>query len=175
METTVPFPDQESCSCDAERSLTNAQSFTVAPATGGGWPAWTAAFTRLLVQLAVEPAHCVVVTQEPNLRYVQLMVGHGHAHVEASSNTYLMGDFQLSPTEERVLEQLGFQHPDQLDPASTLPENWWFDADDADPVRIAEVLTAAMIGVMAFDARWPLTIEIFGAESPCNACFWADS
>ena len=171
----MPFPDQESCSCEAERALTSAQSFTVAPATGGGWPAWTSAFTRLLVRLAVEPTHCVVVTQEPNPRYVQLMVGHGHAHVEASSNTYLEGDFQLSPTEERLLEQLGFQHPDRLDPESTFPENWWFDVDDADPVRLAEILAAAMIGVMAFDARWPLTIEVFGADSPCNACFWADS
>lgn len=163
---------EESCSCNSDGARTQDRTYTLAPASGGGWPAWTAAFTRLLIRLVVEPTHCVIVTQEPNQRYVQLMIGHGHAHVEASGNTYLWGDFRLGPSEERLLDTLGFQHPDRLDPRHSLPQNWWFDDERADPCRIADVLTAAMIGVMAFDVHWPITISIFGASAPCAWCFW---
>lgn len=171
MGSVEPFESAASCSCDAERPLTRSATYTVTPAAGGGWPAWTAALTRLLVRFTFAPAHCIVVTQEPNQRYVQLMVGHGHAHVEASSNTYLAGDFRLDSTEERALAALGFEPP-AGDPDKTSPDNWWFDADRADPEHIAGLLTATMIGVMGFDVGAPLTVETFGADSPCNACFW---
>ena len=175
VERTLSISPQESCSCEIDSARTESRTYTLVPAAGGGWPAWTAAFTRLLIRLVAEPTHCILVMQEPNQRYVQLMIGHGHAHVEAASNTYLLGDFRLGPSDERMLESLGFQHPDRLDPEHSLPHNWWFDEDHADPRRIAVVLTAAMIDVMAFDARWPVTIEVFGAAAPCASCFWEES
>ena len=74
---------------------------------------------------------------QPDERCVQLMLGHGHAHLEASSN-----------------------------------ENWRSDHDVADPVHIARLLSTTLQSVMAFDERWPVTIGVLGADSPCEACFW---
>jgi hypothetical protein len=175
METAFDITHSDSCDCDVDAAHTGTASFSVSPASGGGWTAWTAALVRMFTRLRDQPAHCVVVTQEPNERYVQVMIGHGHAHVEASSNTYLAGDFRLGPSEEQLLRSFGFEHPDAADPRSTLPQNWWFDEEHADPHSIAETLTATMIGVMCFDERWPITIDIFGADSPCAACFWETS
>jgi T3SS (YopN, CesT) and YbjN peptide-binding chaperone 3 len=160
------------CRCAVEATRTTSRTYSVAPADGGGWPAWTAAFTRLLGRLAVGPTHCVVVTQEPNQRYVQMMLGHGHAHLEASSNAYLVGDFRLAESDEAALADLGFLHPDDLADDSGLPENWWIDHDVADPTHIAQLLTATVRNVMAFDEHWPVTIDVFGADSPCEVCFW---
>ncbi len=55
---------------------------------------------------------------------------------------------------------------------SGLPENWWINHDVADPIHIAQLLTTTIRTVMAFDERWPVTIDVFGADSPCEACFW---
>ena len=175
METAVDVTESEACECEADAVRTRSDSYSVAPATGGGWPAWTAALVRMLTRMIDEPTHCITITQEPNERYVQLMVGHGHACVEASSNTYLTGDFRLGPSEEAVLRSFGFRHPDALDPRDSVPRNWWFDENHADPILIAETLTATMIGVMCFDERWPITINLFGADTPCAACFWETS
>jgi hypothetical protein len=163
--------DTDTCRCAIEIARTETRTYSVAPGDGGGWPAWTAALTGLLTRLATGPTHCLVITQEPNQRYVQLMLGHGHAHVEASGNAYLVGDFRLGESEEQMLAHLGFQHPHTLDDRG-LPENWWSDHDVADPAQIAETLTTALLGVMGFDERWPVTIDVFGADSPCEACFW---
>ena len=42
------------------------------------------------------------------------VLGHGHAHLEASSNAYLEGDFRLGESEEQTLTTLGFRHTDTL-------------------------------------------------------------
>ena len=83
------------CNCAAERLRTEERTYSIAPQAGGGWTSWSGAFTRFLVRFATLPTHCFVITQAPNQRYVQLMLGHGHACVEASSNEYLQGDFRL--------------------------------------------------------------------------------
>jgi hypothetical protein len=163
-----------SCKCAEERLITRRQEFDVAPAPGGGWLVWSHALARLLARLSVQPAHCVVITQEPNQRYVQLIIGHGHAHVQASSNTYLEGDFRLGPTEEAQLRLLGFNSPDELDDDHLGPHNWWFDQASVDPFDLAELLGRMLMSITAFDSRWPIHIEVFGADSPCDACFWED-
>jgi hypothetical protein len=84
---------------------------------------------------------------------------------------YLAGDFRLGPSEEAVLRALDFRVPESPHPDASLPRNWWLDVEHADPRAIAELLMAAMIRVMCFDERWPVTINIFGAESPCATCF----
>lgn len=160
------------CRCDELADRVGSQSYSIAPARGGGWAAWTTAFARLLTRLVLEPTHCLVVTQEPNQRYVQMLLGHGHAHVEASGNRYLTGDHRLDATEERLLQSLGFRPAGELPPESTGPYNWWFDVDVADPVAIADVLTVAIRSVMRFDQRYPITIEVFGAAAVCEFCFW---
>lgn len=168
----VTRDDVEVCRCAEERPLTRRQEFDIAPAPGGGWLVWSHALARLLARLSVQPAHCVVITQDPNQRYVQLIIGHGHARVEASSNTYLEGDFRLGPTEEAQLRLLGFKSPDELDDDHPGPYNWWFNEDSVDPFDVAELLSRMMMSITAFDSRWPIHIEVFGADSPCDACFW---
>ena len=175
METAADITQSEACECEAAATRTRSDSYSVAPASGGGWTAWTAALVRMLTLLRDEPTHCITIAQEPNQRYVQLMIGHGHAHVEASSNTYLTGDFRLGPSEEALLRSFGFRHPDALDPRSSVPRNWWFEEDHADPLSIAETLTATMSSVMCFDDRWPIAINLFGADAACAACFWESS
>jgi hypothetical protein len=120
---TIAFPAR--CHCPIEREVTRDRRFDIAPDAGGGWPAWSQAMGRLLDQLAGGPTHFVVITQEPNHRYVQLMVGHRRVHIEASSNAYLRGDFRLSPSEEELLQTLGFRPPEES--FDGFPDNWWVE------------------------------------------------
>ena len=172
MDTDTITEPSGTCRCAVEVTRTETGTYSVAPHDGGGWRAWTASFTRLLARLVVGPVHCLVITQEPNQRYVQVMLGHGHAHLEASSNAYLAGDFRLGESEEQVLTTLGFEHPSTLGDDRGLPENWWSDHDVADPVHIARLLSTTLQSVMAFEEHWPVSIDVFGADSPCEACFW---
>jgi hypothetical protein len=144
--------------------------FDVAPDAGGGWPAWALALGRLLDRLAGEPTHCVVITQESNERYVQLMLGHRRIHVEASSNEYLHGDFRLSPGDEDVLRSLGFSPPDEA--IDGFPVNWWIERLFSTGPLIAELVTTALVAVMAFDGRDPVHLNVFGADHPCEVCAW---
>lgn len=169
--TTRSDSPQLACTCDADRLRTRSQEFVIAPARGGGWSAWAEAFARLIERLAAQPAHCVVITQEPNQRYVQLMVGHGHAHLEVSSNHYLMGDFRLDEREERTIAALGFEPPDTVD-ESLMPLNWWRDDEHADPEAIAGLVLTLLTALAGFDERYPVTVDVFGAEHPCPTCFW---
>ena len=161
-----------SCTCEVDSLRTRSDEYAIAPAHGGGWPAWAEAIARLLMRLVDEPAHCVLVTQPPNQRYLQLMIGHGHAHVEASGNHYLLGDFRLDECEERRLGVLGYEAPGTRESERRLPLNWWCDHERADPETIAGQVLATLTAVMGFDERYPVSVEIFGAESPCAACFW---
>jgi hypothetical protein len=165
--------DHPACTCELARERTIERHFEIAPAAGGGTVAWAIAFGRLLMRLLALPTHCVVITQEPNQRYVQLILGDGHARVEASSNHYLDGDFRLGASEERHLRALGFNPPEELDDEGW-PRNWWFASDHADPAQIADVLAHTAIAVMCFDERVPITINVFGADNPCETCSWGE-
>lgn len=170
----VTLEDQElACACLIDRGRTRTERFMIAPSRGGGWSAWAEAFTRLIDRLASLPAHCVVVTQDPNQRYVQLMVGHGRAHIEVSSNEYLLGDFRLDPGEEAFIETLGFERPDPVSNAGW-PLNWWRNERPADSEAIAGLVLVASTTVLGFDDRHEITIDVFGADHPCDACAWGD-
>lgn len=63
---------------------------------------------------------------------MQLLIGHGHARVEASSNHHLSGDFRLGASEEHLLVALGFRNPCELDAECKFARNFWFDQVDVD-------------------------------------------
>lgn len=171
MSTRAGSP-QLSCTCEVDRLRTRSDEFAIAPTRGGGWSAWAEAFTRLLDRLAGGPAHCIIITQEPNQRYVQLMVGHGHAHVEASSNHYLIGDFRLDEREEHLLEAIGFESPATVDTHSGMPLNWWRDEEHVDAEAVAGLVLTTLTAVAGFDPHHPVSIAVFGADSPCEVCCW---
>jgi hypothetical protein len=124
----------------------------------------------MLDRLGSGPTHCVVLTQPPNLRYVQLMIGHRHVHVEASSNRYMVGDFRLSPREETLLQTLGFRPPSEA--FDGFPENSWLERPFTWGLLVAELVTSALLAVMAFDGRDPVHVDVFGADHPCVGCAW---
>lgn len=163
----------DECRCETESERTIERNFSVAPAAGGGWTSWMTALARLFADLAPLPTHCIVITQDPNQRYVQLMAGHRHMRLEASSNHYLQGDFRLSPREESHLERLGFRRPDHPDAVDRFPANWWIERGAA-PTAVADLLVHVMAAVMGFDDRFPVHVAVFGAASPCRACSWSD-
>ncbi len=39
-------------------------------------------------------------------------------------------------------------------------------------VKLAAKPDLSALRSLGFDERWPVTIEVFGADSPCEACFW---
>lgn len=167
--------EESICTCDPTRVEPPPAAFVVAPAAGGGWPAWTAALSRLVAGILDRSSHALVLTQEPNQRYAQLLVGHGRAHVEAASNQYLTGDFRLGPSEEAVLTSLGYRPAEDLDSVRGLPSNWWLDVAPADPLGVAELLMVTVVTVAGFDAAWPVTVSVFELEHPCAACTWGST
>lgn len=166
-----------SCSCDALADRLQRATFDVAPGAGGGWEAWRVALGRLIARLGAGPTHCVVITQDPNQRYVQLLLGHGRVHAEVSSNHYLMGDFRLSPAEEGHLRRLGFDIDADHDHDERFPHNW-FRRDDLRDSGDASVNAAMMVHLVEvialFDERRAIRVDVFGADRPCEACTWGD-
>lgn len=171
MDSVIDSPDL-ACSCAVDRERTRYEQFRVVPSRGGGWTTWAEAFARLVDRLAALPAHCLIVQQEPNQHYVQMMVGHGHAHIEVSSNHYLIGDFRLDAREESALAALGFAKPDPAG-ESEWPLNWWRNDEYADGEAIAGCVLAVLTTAVGFDERAPVTVDVFGADNPCESCFWA--
>jgi len=182
------------CTCHVDTERTQHGTFDVAPAAGGGWGAWNVASRRLVERLAPDATHCVVITQDPNQRYVQFLIGHGRIRLEVSSNHYLQGDFRLSGSEERYLADLGFTLDDD-EPLDTsedetaegetaegeivdrtwdhtrFPRNWHLTGP-VDPARTAAIVTHLLEELGGFDPRWPITVAQFGADHPCRACTW---
>ncbi len=168
------LPTDSTCTCRAERPLTAERTFELAPDAGGGWSSWARALTRLLTSLASKPTHHLVITQDPNERYVQLAIGHGNVRVEATSNTYLTGEFRLSPAEEDCLRAVGFRSPwAEVEHEYDRLQNWWLVEPIGLPVLIAELVTHTLISISGFDARHPVTITMFGADHPCKECSWS--
>jgi hypothetical protein len=163
------------CTCDALADRLQRATFDVAPDAGGGWEAWRVALARLIGRLGGGPTHCVVVTQDPNQRYVQFMLGHGRVHAEVSSNHYLVGDFRLSATEERRLRALGFDIDPDDDHDDRFPHNWQRHSDlrgPGDASTTAAVMSHAVEVIALFDERHPVRVDVFGADAPCEACTW---
>lgn len=152
------------------------REFVVAPINGGGWPEWSFALLRLLQRMSAQPTQALIITQDSlTSRYVQVLIGHGIAHVEASSNVYLEGSSLLEAEHEELLTLLGWQPPgaDRDDP-DRLPANWSLPLVRGDWAMVTELLSATVIGVFGFSEFLPTTIRTFLCDSPCKACSWPD-
>jgi hypothetical protein len=166
--------DDDCDDCRGEQLRTKIRMYSVSPNAGGGWPAWRGSFRRFAVAHLGRPSHCLVITQDPNQRYVQLIVGHGGARVEVSSNFYLRGIYRLDRSDEALLARLGFRPRQELDPDEDRPKNWWLERHSAGPEWLAVLVTEAVSRVVAFDPRQPVTVEQFGKDRPCRICTWGD-
>ncbi len=165
------------CTCGALADRLERATFDVAPSAGGGWEAWRVALGRLIGRLGAGPTHCVVVTQDPNQRYVQFLLGHGRVHAEVSSNNYLIGDFRLTPAEERHLRDLGFDIDPDDDHDERFPHNWVRIVDlrrPDDAAAVAAVMSHLVEVIALFDDRHPVRVDLFGADHPCEPCTWGD-
>jgi hypothetical protein len=152
------------------------QVFAVAPADGGGWQEWSAALLRLVERIGDEPTKALIVTQEAfTQRYVQVMIGHGIAHTEASSNVYLDGDSVLTDEHEELLDMLAWQPPSlDHDEPSRLPANWSLPLIHGNWPFLVEMLMAVIVGVFGFSEHVPIEVRTFGVDEPCRSCSWPD-
>lgn len=151
-------------------------TYTVTPANGGGWMQWSAALLRLLDRTHLEPTRALIIEQPGRTdRYVQMLVGHGIGHVEASSNEYLEGASRLSGVEERLLTLLGWVAPN---PHSSAPNevstNWTLPLVHGDWTSLVETITATLVGIFRFSEQLPVEMRMFLADHPCRACSWPD-
>lgn len=147
--------------------------YAVTPAAGGGWPGWGAALTRLLRKIGQNPTQVLIIEQRPHTaRYVQLLVGHGQAHAEASSNVYLPDDYQLCAEEENLLVRIGWRPPERdFDDGEELPANWTLPLIRGDWQGLAELVLATVAGVFRFDEDLPVQVGTFQTDDPCVDCF----
>ncbi len=151
------------------------RTYVVAPSDGGGWTLWSGALLRLFRRIGSQPTQAVIIDQ-PMLfdRYVQVLVGHGIAHAEASSNVYLAGASKLSADAEQTLAKLGWRAPEaDHDDPDEMPANWYVSSIRGDWQYLVELLVATM-GLLGFDEHLPIQVRTFAAENPCRACSWPD-
>lgn len=152
------------------------REYRVVPSKGGGWQAWSAALLRLFQRIGSHPTQALIVNQDARTdRYVQVLIGHGIAHAEASSNVYLMDDSRLSPEQEELLAALGWQTPPAAeDDPDKMPANWYLPRIEGDWTYLVEMFLATMVGVFGYDEHAPVSIRTFAAENPCKKCSWED-
>lgn len=148
--------------------------YTVTPSVGGGWMQWSGALLRLLQRTGSEPTRALLIEQPSRTeRYVQVLVGHGVAHAEASSNEYLEGASRLSGVEERLLTLLGWVAPN---PRSSNPDevstNWTLPLVHGDWTNLVETITATLVGIFRLSEQLPVEMNLFLADHPCRACSW---
>lgn len=93
------------------------------------------------------------------------MIGHGIAHTEASSNTYLEGTPLRDIAHDATLDH---DEPEQM------PANWSLPLIHGDWAYLVEMLKAVLIGVFGFSEHLPIEVRTFGVEKPCRACSWPD-
>lgn len=152
------------------------RNYTVMPAVGGGWTMWSAALVRLLRRIGHDPTQAMIISQPGrNDRYVQLLIGHGLAHAEVSSNAYLTGDSRLSEDQEDLLARLGWiQPPAKRAGRRARPTNWTLPLVRGDWQYLVEMFLATIVGVFDFSDLLPVEIRGFLADQPCAKCSWGD-
>ena len=150
------------------------REYSIVPTKGGGWQAWSAALLRLFQRIGAHPTQAVIINQDAlTQRYVQVLIGHGIAHAEASSNVYLMNDSRLTLEQEALLAALGWLTPAETeDDPDKMPANWYLPPIHGDWLMLVEMFVATMVGIFGFDDRFPVGIRTFAAENPCKACSW---
>lgn len=149
-------------------------TFVVVPSDGGGWQAWAAALLRLFIRIGHGPTQAVIVTQDASTRrYVQALVGHGTAVVQASSNVYLDGSSVLTADQTELMATIGWRPPTpDCDNPDEMPANWSLPHIQGDWRCLVEMIVATAVGVFGFDERLPVEVRTFGCDSPCRGCSW---
>lgn len=105
-------------------------------------------------------------------RYVELLIGHGKAYVEASSNGYLLGEHRLSAADEELLVAIGWIAPKtDVDDPERFAANWTLPLVVGDWDALVEVLLAAITCVFGFDEQVPVEMRSFPADHPCREWF----
>lgn len=152
------------------------RTYVVTPAEGGGWQPWSAALLRLFARIGSQPTQAVIITQEPLTdRYVQVLIGHGIGHAEASSNVYLLDESRLTTEHEELLASLGWQPPTETeDNPEKMPANWYLPPIHGDWTMLVEMFVATMVGIFGFSEHLPVEVRTFAAQNPCKACSWPD-
>ena len=150
------------------------RAYRVIPADGGGWQVWSAALLRLFQRIGGQPTQAVIISQsDRNDRYVQAQIGHGIAHVEVSSNVYLMAESRLTADHEALLAELGWLPPTlEDDDPNEMPANWYLPLIRGDWQYLVEMLLTVMVGVLGFDELLPVEVRTFQCDNPCRDCSW---
>jgi hypothetical protein len=128
---------------------------------------------RLFRRIGQKPTQALIIEQQPHTdRYVQLLIGHGMAHAEASSNVYLGGDSRLSVAQEDLLERVGWSRPARdADDPDELPANWTLPLVTGSCEDLVEVIVATVAGVFQFDENLPVEVRTFMVMHPCKEHF----
>lgn len=150
------------------------EEFSLVPAAGGGFGAWTTALSRKLERLLELGAHCLIVECDDPCCYVQLLATPAGTIAEAVSNVYLADDgAEIDVDQERALRTLGWDDPTPPCEGDTCfsedhGHNWTTDFPDPTRARaIARLLTETLVGVDGVTETDLLTVKIFPA-------FWRD-
>ena len=151
-------------------------TFSVVPASGGGWQPWSTALLRYFRRIGQQATQGVTITQPTtNARYVQMLIGHGLAHTEASSNVYLPQESKLSDDDHRLLTELGWQAPTaDVDDPDVYPANWSLPPIHGDWTYLVQMILATLVGVFGFGDTHEIRIDTFGCDRPCLDCSWPD-
>lgn len=178
MAEQVEGPRVGGCPVCAElkRGGYDSGDYSIVPAVGGGWGVWSAALVRLLDRSGQNPTRAVVISQHArHERYVQVLIGHGIAYAEASSNVYLEGDSRLDDRQAELLSELGWRSPGFRENDSDEPStNWSLPLVRGDWQYLVEMFLATIVGVFEFSDELPVDIRSFLAEHPCAKCSWGD-
>ena len=169
-------PSSEGCAVCRQLRLEGAspQTYSVIPASGGGWQLWSASLVRLFQRMGPQPTQAVGISQpDRNDRYVQVQLGHGIAHAEVGSNVYLVGESRLTADHETRLAELGWRPPalDEDDP-NEMPANWFLPLLHGDWQYLVEMLLTVMVSVLGFDDQLPVEVCTFQCDNPCRQCSW---
>ena len=150
------------------------EEFSLVPAAGGGFGAWTTALARKLDRLLELGAHCVIVDCDDPCCYVQLLATPAGTIAEAVSNVYLVDwGAELDPDQETALGTLGWVEPAPPCEGDTCSSedhghNWTTEFPDPTSTRtIARLLAETLVGVYGVTETDLLTVKIFPA-------FWRD-
>lgn len=155
----------------------DARAFEVAPVDIGGWRMWSKALLRMVRRMGDQLTQAIVISQEPfTQRYLQAVVGHGIARVEASSNASLQGMHRLTDDHHQLLVLLGWRPPtdESLDPRDG-PGSWSLPLVHRTWDDMVDVISATTIGVFGFSEHLPVSVITFGSVHPCRTCSWPEA
>jgi hypothetical protein len=124
---------------------------------------WSEFAERLSRELARLDRDTILIIREhdEDRHYVQAMREPDRHYAEAVSNNFLEGPLRLTPADEEVLTESGWQPPT----ADWTPANWWTElaplATEDDFARLADMMVTALRDVQAVRRPADLVYESF--------------